>query len=739
MRIKTLGVALAVLASAACATSQLQIAPSAPGYELPVAVRTVLVTSPQAFREAVTAARPGDRIVLENGIWLDFDMVVDARGTAEAPIVVAAQNPGSVILSGQSSLRIAGEHVVVAGLVFRDGYTPRAEVISFRRDSKNLAFNSRVTQTVIENYNNPDRSQRDIWVVMYGQNNVFDHNHLSGKLNSGPTMAVRLNTPESQNNAHIIAHNYFGPRPVFGSNGGETLRIGTSHYSLTNSNTLVENNYFDRCSGEVEIISNKSGGNTYRGNTFFRSRGTLTLRHGNGTLVEGNLFDGDGAPYTGGVRVINADQTVRNNRFSNLTGERFSGALVVMNGVPNSPINRYHQVDGAVIEGNVFDTVTAIELGEGSDSERSAVPINSVFEDNIVLGADGVSPFRLHDDMSGIAFTGNVAAEAPPAALAAGFAVNDVSSSPPMDVGVARDATGVAWYPKPAMTTPFDGGRDIAVSPGPDALSMAMATAEHGDRLVLAPGTYSESKIMNVRIGVSIVAADTDGDAAVPGPVISFERPNLFLLSGNGALRLSGLTVTGANAPDASGNSFIATTALGGGGNHVVELSDMDFVDFDVNRGFSVVEAAKGTFYDRVAVRNSRFSDISGTVFKFDAETDDFGIYSVEYLTIDDSQFTNIGGPVASVYRGGRDESTFGPHVWVTGSAFDGVGTRGQAPAMVLHGVQNMDITGNTFAHANPVAFTITTGKPKTVVTDNVVAAGMTGDVVSTKDVRAAK
>ncbi|WP_353770101.1 hypothetical protein, partial [Okeania sp. SIO1F9] len=24
-----------------------------------------------------------------------------------------------------------------------------------------------------------------------------------------------------------------------GSNGGETLRIGTSHYSLTNSNTIV--------------------------------------------------------------------------------------------------------------------------------------------------------------------------------------------------------------------------------------------------------------------------------------------------------------------------------------------------------------------------------------------------------------------------------------------------------------------------------------------------------------------
>ena len=43
---------------------------------------------------------------------------------------------------------------------------------------------------------------------------------------------------------------------------------------------------FDRCDGEVEIISSKSGGNIYRGNLFLQSRGTLTLRHGDGNLVE---------------------------------------------------------------------------------------------------------------------------------------------------------------------------------------------------------------------------------------------------------------------------------------------------------------------------------------------------------------------------------------------------------------------------------------------------------------------
>ena len=187
---------------------------------------------------------------------------------------------------------------------------------------------------------------------MFGKHNRFDFNHLEGKRNKGVTLAVRLDTEDSRENHHIIANNYFGPRPILGANGGETLRVGTSHYSRSNSFTRVENNYFDRCDGELEIISSKSGGNVFRGNVFFQSRGTLTMRHGHGTLVENNVFFGNGADHTGGIRVINKRQTVRNNYLEGLTGYRFGGALVVMNGVPNSPINRYDPVEDSSIENN---------------------------------------------------------------------------------------------------------------------------------------------------------------------------------------------------------------------------------------------------------------------------------------------------------------------------------------------------------------------------------------------------
>ena len=266
---------------------------------------SVLVHSQQEYSDAAKDLQPGDSITLANGVWTDFEILFQGLGTADQPITLTAQTKGGVIISGQSNLRIAGEYLVVSGLVFKNGHTPTDSVISFRKGKAQLANHSRITEIVIDNFSNPERFETDYWVSMFGKHNRFDHNHLEGKRNKGVTMAVRLNTEASQENYHRIDHNYFGSRPVLGSNGGETLRVGTSHYSLTNSYTVIENNYFDRCDGEVEIISIKSGSNRVSGNLFYESRGTLTLRHGNDNLIENNIFLGNGVDHTGGIRVIN--------------------------------------------------------------------------------------------------------------------------------------------------------------------------------------------------------------------------------------------------------------------------------------------------------------------------------------------------------------------------------------------------------------------------------------------------
>ena len=267
-----------------------------------------LVHNLEEFNAAMKKLKPGDELVMANGTWKNVELKFKATGEPGNQIELRAEEPGKVLLTGQSNLRISGKHLVISGLVFKDGYTPTSEVISFRTSKKDLANHVRVTNTVIDSYSNPERHDNDTWVAIYGKNNQFDHNSLINKGNRGVTLAVKLKDEASRENNHVIEYNYFGPRQNLGSNGGETLRVGTSHYSRTYSNTKVQNNYFDRTSGELEIISSKSCGNEFRNNVFFESQGTLTMRHGHHTLVENNYFLGNRIPNTGGIRIINEHQ-----------------------------------------------------------------------------------------------------------------------------------------------------------------------------------------------------------------------------------------------------------------------------------------------------------------------------------------------------------------------------------------------------------------------------------------------
>lgn len=705
----------------------------------------LLVADQKAYRAAVKKAGPGDTIILKNGVWKNFEIVFTGEGEAASPITLAAETKGQVILSGQSNLRLAGNHLVVSGLVFKDGYTPTSEVISFRRNKDHLANNSRVTEVVVDNYNNPERRESDFWVIMYGKNNRFDHNHLVGKRNRGVTMAVRLNTEASQENGHRIDHNYFGPRPILGSNGGETLRIGTSHYSLTNSNTIVENNYFDRTNGELEIISVKSGGNVIRANTFFEARGTLTLRHGNGNFVEDNVFFGNGKDHTGGIRVINADQTIRNNYMEGLKGYRFGGAFVIMNGVPNSPINRYHQVRNAVIENNSIIGSDHIQLAAGSDDERSAVPVNSLFRGNLIANDHGRDVFTIYDDVSGIKFENNLLNSVEAPQLSDGFVSKPVMlernqagllfslSEEHAMAGVRADLlvtrkedTGVSWYPKQEQGVQFGIGKTIEVKPGEDTLTRAVSSASAGDVLVLKDGTYGVSRVINISVPISIRSAAPVGEAGHSGVEISFSRTALFEIKDGGALSLYGLNVTGADAPDAAGNSVIRTSKYAMLKNYELVVERCRFTGLDKNHSFSFLTVSLSTFADHIVIKDSAFADVTGAILKLDREFEDFGIYNAEYVAITGSSFENVGGAIVDFYRGGTDESTFGPHFLLERSRINGVGRdkRNKMRASVhLHGVQVTNIHGNTFVDSKPIIVNHTVGEPQTRIESNVFGA----------------
>ena len=689
------------------------------------------VENQQAYQNIAQRLQPGDTVTLKNGVWENFEILLSGQGTESAPITLTAETKGKVILSGQSNLRLAGQYLVVSGLVFKNGYTPTSAVIEFRRNKNELAFNSRVTEVVIDNFNNPDKQESDYWVALYGQHNRLDHSHIVGKRNKGVTVAVRLNNEKSQQNYHRLDHNYFGYRPTFGSNGGETLRIGTSHYSLTDSHTLVENNYFEHTNGEVEIISIKSGKNIIRNNTFFEARGTLTMRHGNGNLIEENVFIGNNVPHTGGIRVINRDQIVRNNYLEGLTGYRFGSGFTVMNGVPDSPINRYHQVDNATIENNTFVDVQHIHLAAGSDAERSAPPINSVFRNNLIVNSNGEHPFSVFDDISGITFTDNLINQAPPADIESGFKRQDIALqrnnsgllTADMKAGASsslqstqKSQTGVSWYPKVAPNTAFGSGRTHQVEATASALLMAIDKAQDGDTLELANGHYIVPKLIVIDKTLTLKARH-HGKAK-----LSFERTALFEIHDGGNLSLHGLTISGQFSPDSAGNSVVRTKKWGMLNNYRFVMTDSMVSDLNINHSFNFFTTGKGAFADQISLVNNTFSQVTGDILSLDSEIEDLGIYNAEYVTLTDNTFSHIQGAIVKLYRGGSDESTFGPHFDMTGNTVTnaGNGKRNKRNASIfLHGVQVTNIAKNELNNSAPVKVEHTVGEPVTAITNN--------------------
>ena len=693
--------------------------------------KTGLVTTIEEFNEAVTQLQPGSTITMANGVWQDVELKLVGKGEENNPIKLQAETPGEVIISGQSNLAFSGEYIEISGLVFKNGYTPTSEVISFKTSKENLANHSRVTNCVIDNFTNPERFDGDTWVMIYGKNNRFDHNTLIGKGNRGVTLAVRMQTEASRENKHIIEYNYFGPREILGSNGGETLRIGTSHYSREYSNTLVRKNYFDRVNGEHEIVSNKACGNEFRDNVFFECQGTLTMRHGHHTLVENNYFLGNRKPNTGGIRIINEYQTVRKNYMSGLTGHRFRGALVIMNGVPNSPINRYNQVIDSYMDNNIVINSDYIQLCAGSDEERSAIPIGSTFKNNLILGNTNPKPFTIYDDVSGIEFSGNIMNEEAEAPFQQGFekVAFDLSQNEDgllvpsqnlidkiefgeIKLPITKAEVGAAHYQRDGESRTFNSGKTTKVPAGENTLLDALASSKPGDILELEnDGKYLMTKYAFVYHPISIVTPE--GAKAM----IQSEKQSFFKIENGGALLFKNILFDGAESPDQAGNNVISTSKYSMTKNYALHVENCEVRDMDKNHSFDFLKSYKHTFADSINIIDTKMTNVTGAVMTLDMEVEDLGIYNVENVKIINSTFTDVKHEIANVYRGGTDESTFGPIMTIKNVEINnsGQGKRNKIGAVLrFYGVQKLTIDNVNVTDSKGIDLFMTNGEPIT-------------------------
>lgn len=380
-----------------------------------------LVGTINEFETVLTKVKAGDYIIWKDGNYTDvkIDFSPANNGTKEQSIFLKAQTAGKVTFSGSSQLFISGNYLVVEGLLFEGNCTleTNQNVIDFRSKDKkinNEANHCRLTNCGILNYSLTEESgKRNYYVNLIGTYNEVDNCTFLGKLNGGPTLVVEYKQEKgyvpgsdvAPSAFHHIHHNYFGYR-TYSSNGGEQIRVGTSTTSFTHGFNLVEYNYFEDERIEAEIISNKSWDNIYRFNTFIGNDGAMVLRHGQKCFVYGNYINGkSGRNRSGGIRIINPNNTVFNNYLEDIEGGKGNSKvpISIMDGLKDSPLNGYYPADNAIMAYNVVVNSygPAIKMGVANKdvNKPMVAPKNVVLVGNTIINAIGEndSPFELTD------------------------------------------------------------------------------------------------------------------------------------------------------------------------------------------------------------------------------------------------------------------------------------------------------------------------------------------------------
>ena len=695
---------------------------------------TIVVKNIEELSAANNKALPGDVIVLQNGEWKDVTIKLNCNGTKEQPIIFKAQAAGKVMITGNSQLRLGGSFIVVDGLYFTNGYAGNDPVINFRIDRNQLANNCRVTNTAINDFNNPKRMDENYWVAFYGKNNRLDHCSFKDKKNIGVLLAVILDDERSRDNFLSIDHNYFGKRPPLASNGGEIIRVGVSQHCEFNSNTQITDNFFEHCDGETEIVSIKSGNNVVKGNVFKECQGGVVLRHGNFNTVENNVFLGYGKDGTGGVRIINKGQWVINNFFYKCRGVDFRSPLSVMNGIPNSPANRYVQVTDAVIANNTFYDCSSVSFCEGSDEERTLPPDNVLLINNIFYNTQDSIIYKVFDNISGFRFWGNEVSTVVKQKMSAGFykttlpvqtnliaplpftltkgevqlpdsirkaaqeRLQHLLSSKPgfADVQLLKklhtnaiNATGATWFKQMNIVKTVN-----PVSVNCSTADEVYKQLETKEAVIirLTGKIYSLTKPFTITKTVQFA-----GTSKTPVIIKTENILAVFVIGGNGNLTFQNIDINGGNV---KATHFIASDSIGSSNHYNLVFQNCTIKNLNRENGcLTIFYAHKSIIADSIVFSNNNFANNNCNVIIMSEEKDDKGYYNAEKVSIRHNSFDSQSGILLNIYRGGNDESTLGPDLLFSHNKIKNC--TDISPLITFTGVQVTKIFSNVFSNCN--------------------------------------
>ncbi|MFP4844319.1 chondroitinase-B domain-containing protein [Winogradskyella sp. PE311] len=715
-------------------------------------VSEILVTDAKELQNAISDAKPGDKIVLANGVYENLEIKFRGKGTKSSPITLKAETAGKVIIEGQSYLKFGGEYLIVEGLHFKNGFSPSNAVIDFKISNKDtldiISNNCKVTNCVIEDFNKPKRDNSDLWVQFWGRHNELSNSYIAGKTNRGPTVRVSIAGIESINNYHQIINNHFGPRPVKGGPSGETIQLGDSYTSMSPSHTYVANNLFEECNGEVEVISSKTNFNVFKNNVFYKSEGSLVTRHGNYVTVDGNYFIGDGVNENyGGIRIINTGHWVVNNYFYGLKGKSFRSPLAVMNGIPKSPLNRYNQVTDVVVAYNTYVNCSAPwQFGVGTNisqsdvlpkSEiRSARAIRTTVANNIIYNEKGLESIVVENDKAdGVTFKNNVINNQgvdfnnfEGGIVEASLELRELSDNIFIPVGISDDFEAYNGFDFNTIENDLLGisrkdSKSIGAITGKDVFNPnILDKSKYGTTWFSNEVETKEQQTFNVKVNESI---QSKIDEANSGDIIILDQGKHIVTTSlkiNKKINISAkdksktvLYYSGeANTPlfslEPYGKISVENLMINGNGSNYAfaSLKQNMFNHFGLTVSNStisnfnyVLKAYKESFAERITFENTSISNCENGI-ELSEETNDKGDYNTEYLTINNCNFNNVKANVVDYYRGGYDESTIGGNLLVSNSTFTNCGAKEKNKRLLNHnGIVNVNISKNTFKNNN--------------------------------------
>ena len=701
------------------------------------------------LNSAISNAKPGDDIVMANGDWKDVNIKFVAYGNEQKPITLRAETPGEVRITGTSDLKLAGEYLIVNGLHFTNGSSPSSAVIDFGISQDSVANHSKITNSAIIDFNKAQRNQTDLWVLFKGRHNELDHCYIAGKSNRGPTVRIDLAGNNSIKNYHKIINNYFGPRPPKGGPSAETIQLGNSFTSMAPSYTLVANNYFEHCNGEVEVISSKSNFNEFRNNVFYKSEGSLVTRHGNYCMIDGNIFIGDvDSEQIGGIRLIGTGHWVTNNYFYNLKGQTFRSPLAVMNGIPKSPLNRYLQVTDVVVANNSWvNCVSPWQFGVGSNTDqkdilpkseiRSATPIRTIVANNLIYNDKGdKQPIITHDSVDGVSFKSNVINNQgmkfkdldgltqkdfgttvtdgvilmPNSSLSDfelynGFEFDQIKADlfgnsrtdntmvgavvgKPVNKKDMMDISqyGPDWYANTASKNEMNKTHSVS---NVAELTSTISDAISGDTIVLSAEHYDINSSIKINKAITILAAKSDAKATIQYKGAA--KTPAFEMNPKGQLTLKNVQLIG-------DNEQYAFASLK---NNMSSLYNLTVLDCEISNFDYVLKAYKLSFSENITFKSTQIKNCANGL-DLSEETDDKGEYNAEKITIDNCLFDSVASNVVDYYRGGYDESTIGGNLIVTNSTFTNCGAKAEEGLLLnTYGIINVNLANNKFLNNN--------------------------------------